>query len=90
MIDTLRLTAEDAAALLEREELTAAELHAAYLEATAARDGELHAYLTTVDEPSGDGGVVDGDVVVEEPRAGRGADALRADEVLERDRDAVV
>src|SRR5205807_1884620 len=29
--------------------------HAAYLEATAVRDGELHAYLKTVDEPNGDG-----------------------------------
>nr|MDQ4030677.1 amidase family protein [Actinomycetota bacterium] len=54
-VDTLRLTAEDAAVLLERGELSAAELHAAYLEAIAARDGELHCYLRTVDEPEGDG-----------------------------------
>jgi aspartyl-tRNA(Asn)/glutamyl-tRNA(Gln) amidotransferase subunit A len=54
-IDTLRLTAEDAAALLERGELSAAELHRAYLDAIAARDDELHAYLRTVDEPEGDG-----------------------------------
>src|SRR5689334_7090991 len=53
-IDTLRLTAEDALGLLERKELSAAELHAAYLEAIAARDGELHCYLRTLDEPSGD------------------------------------
>jgi aspartyl-tRNA(Asn)/glutamyl-tRNA(Gln) amidotransferase subunit A len=55
VIDTLRLTAEKAAGLLERRELTAAELHAAYLDEIAARDGELHAYLTTVRDPDGDG-----------------------------------
>jgi aspartyl-tRNA(Asn)/glutamyl-tRNA(Gln) amidotransferase subunit A len=55
MIDTLRLTAEEAVGLLERREVSAAELHAAYLEAIAARDGELHAYLRTVEEPVGDG-----------------------------------
>jgi aspartyl-tRNA(Asn)/glutamyl-tRNA(Gln) amidotransferase subunit A len=54
-IDTLRLTAEEAAGLLERRELSAAELHAAYLEAVAKRDSELHCYLRTVDEPVGDG-----------------------------------
>jgi aspartyl-tRNA(Asn)/glutamyl-tRNA(Gln) amidotransferase subunit A len=55
VIDTLRLTAEEAAGLLERGELTAAELHAAYLEAIAERDGELNSYLTTVDTAEGDG-----------------------------------
>ncbi len=55
MIDTLRMTAEEAAGLLERREVSGAELHAAYGEAIAARDPELHAYLTTVDEPTGDG-----------------------------------
>jgi aspartyl-tRNA(Asn)/glutamyl-tRNA(Gln) amidotransferase subunit A len=55
MIDTLRLTAEDAVGLLERKEVSGAELHAAYLQAIAERDGELHAYLRTVDEPDGDG-----------------------------------
>jgi aspartyl-tRNA(Asn)/glutamyl-tRNA(Gln) amidotransferase subunit A len=54
-VDTLRLTAENAAALLERKELSAAELHRAYLEAIAERDGELNAYLRTVEEPDGDG-----------------------------------
>jgi Asp-tRNA(Asn)/Glu-tRNA(Gln) amidotransferase A subunit family amidase len=53
-IDTLRLTAEDALGLVERREVSAAELHAAYLEAIAARDGELHCYLRTLDEPNGD------------------------------------
>ena len=55
MIDTLRLTAEGAMDLLERRELSAAELHAAYLAAIAERDGELHCYLRTSEEPSGDG-----------------------------------
>ena len=55
MIDTLRLTAEDALGLLERGAVSAAELHAAYSEAIAARDPELHAFLTLVDEPDGDG-----------------------------------
>jgi aspartyl-tRNA(Asn)/glutamyl-tRNA(Gln) amidotransferase subunit A len=55
MIDTLRLTAEEAQGLLERGELSAAELFAAYRDAIAERDGELHCFLTTVDEPSHDG-----------------------------------
>jgi aspartyl-tRNA(Asn)/glutamyl-tRNA(Gln) amidotransferase subunit A len=54
-VDTLRLTAEEAAGLLERKEVSAAELHRAYLDAIAERDGELNAYLRTVDEPVGDG-----------------------------------
>jgi aspartyl-tRNA(Asn)/glutamyl-tRNA(Gln) amidotransferase subunit A len=55
MIDTLRLTAEDARALLDRREVSAAELHAAYLDAIAERDDELHCYLRTCEEPGGDG-----------------------------------
>ena len=55
MIDTLRLTAEDALGLLERREFTPAELHAAYVDAIAARDPELHAYLRVVDKPDGGG-----------------------------------
>jgi aspartyl-tRNA(Asn)/glutamyl-tRNA(Gln) amidotransferase subunit A len=55
MTDTLRLTAEEAMGLIERGEVSAAELHAAYLDAVAERDGELHAYLTTVDQPEGGG-----------------------------------
>jgi aspartyl-tRNA(Asn)/glutamyl-tRNA(Gln) amidotransferase subunit A len=55
VIDTLRLTAEDAAGLLERREVSAAELHAAYLDAVAERDGELHCYLRTLGEPNGEG-----------------------------------
>ncbi len=55
MIDTLRLTAEEALGLVERGEVSAAELHGAYREAIAARDPELHAYLTLVEEPAGGG-----------------------------------
>jgi aspartyl-tRNA(Asn)/glutamyl-tRNA(Gln) amidotransferase subunit A len=55
MIDTLRLTAEKATGLLERRELSGAELHAAYLAAIAERDDELHCFLRTCDGPSGDG-----------------------------------
>jgi aspartyl-tRNA(Asn)/glutamyl-tRNA(Gln) amidotransferase subunit A len=51
MTDTLRLTAEEAAGLIERGEASAAELHRAYLE----REDDLNAYLRTVDEAEGDG-----------------------------------
>ena len=54
-IDTLRLTAEEALGMLERKEVSAAELHRAYLDAVAERDPELHCYLRTVDEPAGEG-----------------------------------
>jgi aspartyl-tRNA(Asn)/glutamyl-tRNA(Gln) amidotransferase subunit A len=53
VVDTLRLTAEEAIGLVERREVSPAELHAAYLDAIRERDGELHAYLRTVDEPDG-------------------------------------
>ena len=53
IVDTLRLSAEDAMGLVERGDVSAAELHGAYLEAIAERDGELHAYLRTVDEVDG-------------------------------------
>jgi aspartyl-tRNA(Asn)/glutamyl-tRNA(Gln) amidotransferase subunit A len=55
VIDTLRLTAEEASGLLERSEVSAAELHRAYLDAIEARDEELHAYLKTVGEAKGAG-----------------------------------
>jgi aspartyl-tRNA(Asn)/glutamyl-tRNA(Gln) amidotransferase subunit A len=54
MIDTLRLTAEDAAGMIDRGELSAAELHAAYRAAIDERDPELHSFLTTVDEVEGE------------------------------------
>ena len=55
MIDTLRLTAEEAKGLLERGELSPRELRGAYLDAIAERDGELHCFLRTTDEAEGDG-----------------------------------
>ena len=50
MIDTLRLTAEEAAGLLERGEVSGDELAGAYVDAIEARDAELHAYLHVVGE----------------------------------------
>ena len=55
VIDTLRLTAEEAATLLEGGEVSAGELRAAYLDAIAERDPQLHCFLKTVDESEGDG-----------------------------------
>jgi aspartyl-tRNA(Asn)/glutamyl-tRNA(Gln) amidotransferase subunit A len=55
MIDTLRLTAEEAHGLLERREVSARELRHAYREAIDARDHELHCYLTLVDDAEGEG-----------------------------------
>jgi aspartyl-tRNA(Asn)/glutamyl-tRNA(Gln) amidotransferase subunit A len=54
VIDTLRLTAEKAAGLLERKEASGQELTRAYLDAIEERDSELHAYLHVVGE-TGDG-----------------------------------
>ncbi|MHB8641784.1 MAG: Asp-tRNA(Asn)/Glu-tRNA(Gln) amidotransferase subunit GatA [Gaiellaceae bacterium] len=45
MIDTLRLTAEDAIELVAAGDVSPAELHAAY----AARDDDVHAYLSRLD-----------------------------------------
>jgi aspartyl-tRNA(Asn)/glutamyl-tRNA(Gln) amidotransferase subunit A len=55
VIDTLRLTAEEAIALIERGEVSSAELHAAYVSAAGERDGELHAYLRLVEHDGGTG-----------------------------------
>ena len=55
MIDTLRLTAEDAMGLLDTGAISGPDLHRAYLDAIDERDGELHSYLRTVDEPDGAG-----------------------------------
>jgi aspartyl-tRNA(Asn)/glutamyl-tRNA(Gln) amidotransferase subunit A len=45
MIDTLRLTAEEAMSMLERGDVSAEELHGAY----AAREDGVHAYLRRLD-----------------------------------------
>jgi aspartyl-tRNA(Asn)/glutamyl-tRNA(Gln) amidotransferase subunit A len=54
-IDTLRLTAESAMDMIGRGEASAEELHRAYLDAIAGRDGDIHAYLKVVEECSGTG-----------------------------------
>src|SRR2546427_9513582 len=55
MIDMLRLTAEEARALLERGDVTGPELRAAYREAIDARNEELNCFLTLVDADEKDG-----------------------------------
>jgi aspartyl-tRNA(Asn)/glutamyl-tRNA(Gln) amidotransferase subunit A len=55
MIDTLRLSAEEAMGLLERGEVSGVELRAAYREAIAARNEELNCFLTLVDGDDNDG-----------------------------------
>jgi aspartyl-tRNA(Asn)/glutamyl-tRNA(Gln) amidotransferase subunit A len=55
VIDTLRLTAEDAAALVERGEVSADELAEAYRAAIAERDPELHAFLHVVGDTAAEG-----------------------------------
>ncbi|HZO63000.1 MAG TPA: amidase, partial [Gaiellaceae bacterium] len=54
-LDTLRLTAEEAWRLLEDGEVSGEELFAAYRAAIDERDGELHCFLRTCDDPGGDG-----------------------------------
>ena len=55
MIDTLRLTAEEAWRLVDAREISGAELFAAYRAAIDDRDSELHCYLHLCDDPGGDG-----------------------------------
>jgi aspartyl-tRNA(Asn)/glutamyl-tRNA(Gln) amidotransferase subunit A len=55
VIDTLRLTAEEANDLLGRGEVSSDELYAAYLEAIGARDPELHCYLHVCEDDRGEG-----------------------------------
>jgi aspartyl-tRNA(Asn)/glutamyl-tRNA(Gln) amidotransferase subunit A len=55
VIDTLRLTAEEAIGLLERKEVSPRELWDAYRTAIDERDADLHCYLSLTDEPDGDG-----------------------------------
>jgi aspartyl-tRNA(Asn)/glutamyl-tRNA(Gln) amidotransferase subunit A len=55
VIDTLRLTAEEAWRLVDGKEISGAELFAAYLTAIGERDPELHCYLHVCEDPGGDG-----------------------------------
>jgi aspartyl-tRNA(Asn)/glutamyl-tRNA(Gln) amidotransferase subunit A len=54
-VDTLSLTAEEAARCIEAREISGAELFAAYRAAIDERDPELHAFLHIEDDPGGDG-----------------------------------
>jgi aspartyl-tRNA(Asn)/glutamyl-tRNA(Gln) amidotransferase subunit A len=54
-VDTLRLSAEEANALLSSGDVSSDELYAAYLAAIGERDPELHAYLHVCEESEGDG-----------------------------------
>ncbi len=78
MIDTLRLTAEEASGLIERGDVAPEELHRAYREAIAERDPELHAYLCTVDEPHG-GGVP---IALKDVISTRGVETTAASKIL--------
>jgi aspartyl-tRNA(Asn)/glutamyl-tRNA(Gln) amidotransferase subunit A len=79
VIDTLRLTAEEAAGLVERGEASGAELHAAYAAAIAQRDGELHAYLRTT-EANGRNGVP---IAFKDLVCTRGIETTAASRILE-------
>jgi aspartyl-tRNA(Asn)/glutamyl-tRNA(Gln) amidotransferase subunit A len=55
VIDTLRLTAEEAARLVREREISGPELFAAYRAAIDEHDEELHCYLHVCDDPGGEG-----------------------------------
>jgi aspartyl-tRNA(Asn)/glutamyl-tRNA(Gln) amidotransferase subunit A len=55
VIDTLRLTAEEANRLLEAKEISGAELFAAYRSAIDERDTELRCFLRICDDAGGEG-----------------------------------
>jgi aspartyl-tRNA(Asn)/glutamyl-tRNA(Gln) amidotransferase subunit A len=55
VIDTLRLTAEEATRLVREKEVSSAELYAAYRAAIDAHDEELHCYLHVCDDDGGEG-----------------------------------
>jgi aspartyl-tRNA(Asn)/glutamyl-tRNA(Gln) amidotransferase subunit A len=55
VIDTLRLTAEEANLLLTRGEASSDEIYAAYLAAIRDRDPELHCYLHVCEDDPGEG-----------------------------------
>ncbi|MEZ5099752.1 MAG: Asp-tRNA(Asn)/Glu-tRNA(Gln) amidotransferase subunit GatA [Thermoleophilia bacterium] len=79
MIDTLRLTAEDALGLLERGEVSGAELMDAYRAAIDARDGEVGAYLRLAEAESGPAGVP---IAIKDCITTRGVETTAASRIL--------
>ena len=55
MIDTLRLTAEEANAMLTQGDASSDEIYRAYLDAIGVRDPELHCYLHVCENDGGEG-----------------------------------
>jgi aspartyl-tRNA(Asn)/glutamyl-tRNA(Gln) amidotransferase subunit A len=55
VIDTLRLTAEEAARMLREKEVSSAELYAAYRAVIDERDPELHCFLHICEDEGGEG-----------------------------------
>ena len=55
MIDTLRLSAEEATRLLQEKEVSSTELWSTYQAAIAERDPELHSYLHVCEDDGGEG-----------------------------------
>jgi len=55
VIDTLRLTAEEANAMLTQGDASSDEIYRAYLDAIGVRDPELHCYLHVCENDGGEG-----------------------------------
>jgi aspartyl-tRNA(Asn)/glutamyl-tRNA(Gln) amidotransferase subunit A len=83
VIDTLRLTAEEAVGLIDRGEASSDEFHRAYLDSIGERDSELHAYLCTV-EPGANGGAAGGvPIALKDVISTRGVETTAASKILE-------
>ncbi len=80
MIDTLRLTVEEATGLLEREEVSPAELHRAYLDVAAERNEELNVYLCTVED--GADGASGGPVAFKDVISTKGIETTAGSKIL--------
>jgi aspartyl-tRNA(Asn)/glutamyl-tRNA(Gln) amidotransferase subunit A len=83
VIDTLRLTAEEAMGLIDRGEASSEELHRGYLDAIGERDSELHAYLCTV-EPETNGGATGGvPIALKDVISTRGVETTAGSKILQ-------
>jgi aspartyl-tRNA(Asn)/glutamyl-tRNA(Gln) amidotransferase subunit A len=80
VIDTLRLTAEEATGLVERGEVSPEELHRAYLDAAAERNAELNVYLCTVE--NGADGATGVPVAFKDLISTRGVETTAASKIL--------